>query len=156
MAFSWSVDGPLVKSVSPMTCSPSVTSTMTKLSDGHRSQTHRVGRIRFLRPLPLPVREVHEAFFAEDRQDLLHVDRAERLVGRERQFERRALHVVEQDVQIVGIDERMLGRGAEEEFRIAATNWSIGALEATSTAADRPDRRPARPARCQVAAIVPG
>ena len=35
-------------------------------------------------------------------------------------------------------------------------NWSIGALLATSTAAERVVRRPARPARCQVAAIVPG
>src|ERR1700739_4714154 len=35
-------------------------------------------------------------------------------------------------------------------------NWSSGADEATSTAQELPLRRPARPARCQVAAIVPG
>ena len=35
-------------------------------------------------------------------------------------------------------------------------NWSTGALLATSTAADRDERRSARPARCQVAAMVPG
>ena len=34
--------------------------------------------------------------------------------------------------------------------------WSSGALDATSTAADVVCRRPARPARCQVEAIVPG
>ncbi len=34
--------------------------------------------------------------------------------------------------------------------------WSSGALEATSTAAELPCRRPARPARCHVEAIVPG
>src|SRR6266568_4247809 len=35
-------------------------------------------------------------------------------------------------------------------------NWSSGAEEATSTAQELPLRRPARPARCQVAAMVPG
>ncbi len=35
-------------------------------------------------------------------------------------------------------------------------NWSSGALEATSTAADALCLRPARPARCHVDAIVPG
>jgi hypothetical protein len=35
-------------------------------------------------------------------------------------------------------------------------NWSRGELEATSTAADLPDLRPARPALCQVEAMVPG
>ena len=34
--------------------------------------------------------------------------------------------------------------------------WSSGALEATSTASDVVCRRPARPARCQVEAIVAG
>ena len=34
--------------------------------------------------------------------------------------------------------------------------WSSGALEATSTASEAVCLRPARPARCQVEAIVPG
>ena len=35
-------------------------------------------------------------------------------------------------------------------------NWSRGELEATRTAAELPDLRPARPALCQVEAMVPG
>ncbi len=35
-------------------------------------------------------------------------------------------------------------------------NWSMGALEATKTAADFPVLRPALPALCQVLEIVPG
>ena len=41
-----------------------------------------------------------------------------RFLGRERQLERRALHVIDEDVQVVGIDERVLGRGVEEERRV--------------------------------------
>ena len=41
------------------------------------------------------------------------------LVGRERQLERRALDVIDEDVQVVGIDERALGRRVEEIRRVA-------------------------------------
>jgi len=50
-----------------------------------------------------------EALLGEHGQDFLDVEVAVALVGAERQFERRALHVVEQDVQVVRIDERVLG-----------------------------------------------
>ena len=39
---------------------------------------------------------------------------SEALVGRERQLERRALDVIEQDLQVVRVDQRVLRRGAEE------------------------------------------
>ena len=47
--------------------------------------------------------------------------------------------------------------GASKKYAgLRTMYWSSGALLATSTAADRPLRRPARPARCHVQAIVPG
>src|SRR5262249_38573199 len=48
------------------------------------------------------------------------------------------------------------GDASKKYDGLRTTNWSSGALLATSTAADRLVRRPARPARCHVAAIVPG
>jgi hypothetical protein len=107
MAFSWRVAGPLVKSAGGVDDNEVV--------GRHRPQAHRIRRIRLVRPVPLAVGGVDEAFFAEHRQDLLDVDfidpafGPERLVHAERQLERRALHVVEQDVQIVGVDQRVLG-----------------------------------------------
>jgi hypothetical protein len=43
---------------------------------------------------------------------------AERLVGTEGQFEGRAPHVVHEDMQVVGVDERPLRRSIEEIGRI--------------------------------------
>jgi hypothetical protein len=81
---------------------------------------------------------------------------AERLAGGERQLERRALHVVHEDVQVVGIDERVLGRGVEEIRRVAHDELIDRRAAGHEHRGERPLRRPARPARCQVAAIVPG
>ena len=119
MAFSWSVDGPLVKSVSPMTRSPSVASIDDEVVRRDRAQAHRVGRIGLVRPVPLPVGVMDESFLGEHREDLLDVLVSEPLVVAERQLERGALHVVEEDVQVVGVDERVLGRRVEEIRRVA-------------------------------------
>ena len=93
----------------------------------NRSQADRVRRIRLAGPVPLPfrilaARAMHQPGLLQHAQHFLHVPPAETLVGRERQLERRALHVVDEDVQVVGIDQRVLGRGVEEERRMAATN----------------------------------
>ena len=86
-----------------------------------RAQADRIRRVALAGPVPLPVfrrlriaRAVHESVLAQDVEHLLHVDDAERVGAAERQLERRALHVVDQDVQVVGIDQRVLGRGVEE------------------------------------------
>ena len=90
-----------------------------------RAQAHRIGGIALARPVPLPglvavgiARAVHQAVLAQDHQHLLHVDRAERIGAAERQLERGALHVVHENVQVVGIHERVLGRGVEEIRRV--------------------------------------
>ena len=79
------------------------------------------------------------------------------LFGRgERQLERRAFHMIDEDVQVVGIDQRPLWRRVKEVLRVPDHELIERRAAATITAADRPARRPARPARCHVAAIVPG
>ena len=90
-----------------------------------RAQAHGIGGVALARPVPLPrlvavgiARAVHEAVLAQNHQHLLHVDGAERVGAAERQLERRALHVIHQDVQVVGIDQRVLGRGVEEIRRM--------------------------------------
>ena len=87
----------------------------------HRPETDRVGGIRLAGPGPgalvsggvAGVRRVlfrsdvvHQPLLGENRQHLLHVISAELLGRAERQLERRALHVVDENVQVVGIDER--------------------------------------------------
>ena len=52
-------------------------------------------------------------------QDLLHVVTAERFAARERQLERGAFDVIDEDVQVVGIDERPFRRGVEKVRRVA-------------------------------------
>ena len=51
---------------------------------------------------------MHEALFRQNPQDLLHVVPAERFGRTERQFERGALDMVDEDVQVVGVDQRPL------------------------------------------------
>ena len=93
----------------------------------HRAQADRVGRVRLVRPVPVAGRilgraglaEVHEALFRQDAEDLLQVLPAVRLGGRERQLERGALDVIDQDLQVVGVDEGVLGRRVEEVRRVA-------------------------------------
>ena len=61
---------------------------------------------------------MHQAGFLQHAKHVLHVDLAIAFLGRERQLERRALHVIDEDVQVVRIDERVFGRGVEEERRM--------------------------------------
>ena len=60
-----------------------------------------------------------EALLGKHGKHLLDVFFAKALVFREWQLEGRTLHVIEQDVQVVRIDQRVLGRRIEEIRRIA-------------------------------------
>ena len=62
-----------------------------------------------VRPLPLVIKPVQQAAFGENAEHCLHVHRAVLLARRERQLEGGTLHVIDQDVQVVGIDQRVLG-----------------------------------------------
>ena len=106
-----------------------VVSTITKLSEEtERRLTASAGYDSLvqlhcdIRPLVVdpsrPAGPMHEPLLGQDAEDFLQVVPAELLGGRERQLERRALHVIDEDVQVVGIDERVLRRGVEEIRRV--------------------------------------
>ena len=128
-----------------------------------RPQADRVGRIRLVRPGPLPSspagarRGARSPSSASTPSTSCTSCAAELLARRERQLERRALHVIDEDVQVVGIDERVLRRRIEEIRRDAGrrTDRAARCWRPAPPPTGRL-RRPARPARCQVAAIVPG
>ena len=146
-----------------MTSAPCVVSTTTKLSDEiDRRLTASAGYDSFVHchcavAIPAGPRGARTRSSASTPSTSCTSCRPYCLGRRERQLERRALHVIDQDVQVVGIDQRVLGRRVEEVRRDCGRRTDRAArCCATSTAAERPLRRPARPARCQVAAIVPG
>ena len=57
----------------------------------------------------MTVGKVNKSFFRQDGEHRMHIDFiAKSFVGLEWQFEGGALHVVEKNVQIVRIDERVL------------------------------------------------
>jgi hypothetical protein len=61
---------------------------------------------------------VYKPLLRENCQHLLHVVAAELLLLRERQLESGALHVIDEDVQVVRIDQRALRRRVEEIGRV--------------------------------------
>ncbi len=79
-----------------------------------------------------------EPLLGQQREDLLQVVPTELLARRERQLERGALDVIDQNVQIVGIDQRALGRRIEEVGRIPDDE-----LIERCAAGDHHGRRPA-------------
>ena len=64
--------------------------------------------------------------------------------------------MVDQDFQIVGLNIGVLRRAGEKIIRVLDDKLIQGTREATNTAQELPLRLPARPARCQLEAIVPG
>ena len=84
---------------------------------GHAAQAHRVGGIALARPVPAVPGAVHEALLLEEVQDLLQVLAAEALSRGEGQLEGRALHVVDEDVEVVGVDAALLRWGRRRSSR---------------------------------------
>ncbi len=102
-----------------MMSEPRVVSTTTKLSDEmERRLTASAGYDSLVHcQVVVPVAGVnamHQAALGENAEHFLHVVAAVLLRSGERQLERRALHVVDEDVQVVRIDQRMLRRRVEE------------------------------------------
>ena len=69
--------------------------------------------------MPLPAFAVHDTVLFQVAEHLAEVFLAEAVALLERQLEGRAADMIEQDQQLVGIDARLLGRGAEEELGVA-------------------------------------
>ena len=86
---------------------------------GHRAQRHRDGRVAVGDPFPAIAFAMQHAFLAQHFQPRRADFGAEHLVAGERQLERGAADVVEQDQRLVRLDARVLGRRALEEFRMA-------------------------------------
>src|SRR4030095_11607816 len=164
-----SVGGPLVKLVSPITSAPLVVSTTTKLSDeidrrltasaGYDSFVHcqvpsvlssswgpaSAGPVRCTNPLSsrMPSTSWTLCFpycsvVVNGSSNAAHFTWSTRMC------------------RLSGLINACSGGESKKYDGFRTTNWSSGALLATSTAADLLLRRPARPARCQVAAMVPG
>src|SRR6187431_3246285 len=164
MAFSWSVDGPLVKLVSPITSAPLVVSTTTKLSDeidrrltasaGYDSLVHcqvpsvsssSPGPVRCTNPLSSRMLSTswtlcfpYCSVVVNGSSNAAHFTWSTRMC------------------RLSGLISACSGGASKKYDGFRTTNWSSGALLATRTAADLLLRRPARPARCHVEAMVPG
>ena len=144
-----------------MTRGSPVVSTITKLSDdtdrrltasaGYDSlvQVHR-GRL-VARPRLLRIRTVHQPLLGQQAPESPARRAPERFGAGERQLERRALDVIDEDVQVVRIDERALGRGVEEVRRVADDE-----LIERRAAGHHHRRRPARAAPGAAGALPGG
>ena len=117
---------------------------------GHAAQAHRVGGIALARPVPASARAVQQLLALEEGQDLREVFLAEALVVGEGQLEGRALHVGEQDVQVLGVDAALLGGAAEEVVGVLRDEL----VEGRRVGHQHRYRRAAAPARAP--SLLPG
>ena len=85
---------------------------------GDRAQANGVGGISFVRPVIMIARKVQEAGLGKARAKVRNVDFAKSLAGRDRQFERSAFQMIDKNLEIVRLDESMLGRIAEKIVRV--------------------------------------
>ena len=83
----------------------------------HAAQADRVRRVALARPVEAAARAVQQALLLQELQDLRQVLAAERLARVERQLEGRALHVVDQDLQVVRVDAPLLDRANRRSSR---------------------------------------
>ena len=83
-----------------------------------RAQADGIGRIGFLRPVPMVSGAVEESSLGEPLAELPQAHVAEFFFRGKRQLEGSALEVVDQDFQIIRLDEGVLGRAAEEIVRM--------------------------------------
>ena len=82
---------------------------------GRRPEADLRRREVLARPVPaLVVREPHVALLGEEREEVVRRRAAEGLASRERQLERRGPEVRQEDVDVLGVEARLL-RGAVEE-----------------------------------------
>ncbi len=84
----------------------------------HRTQAHRVRRIRFLRPVIKLARAMQISRLRQLRQNFWHLHFAHFVRCFNRQFERRAFQMVQQNLQIVRLNERVLRSIPEKIIRM--------------------------------------
>src|SRR6266851_450243 len=81
---------------------------------GHGTQADGIGGIGLLRPVVVFSGEMEKTSFGEPRTKIGQVDIAEFVAWSDGQFERGAFQTIDEDFQVVGLDEGVLRRVAEE------------------------------------------
>src|ERR1035437_9046355 len=82
-----------------------------------RSKRYRRRREVVARPVPAHVAGLADvALLAQERQQRRGFARPETFPGLERELEAGSLEVAQQDVEVVGVETRLLRRGREQEF----------------------------------------
>src|SRR5215475_163094 len=89
-----------------------------KIVGADASQRDRVGGIGVVCPMPLISRPMYESALAQELQDLGDVMPSKSLIGFERKFECRALKVIDEDMNVVGIDKPHLRRLVQKIVRV--------------------------------------
>ena len=94
-----------------------------RIDDDHvvvrrRAQRHRLGGEGLIGPVVFAAGLVEHALLVEVREDAGRVLRTEALARLERDLERRALQVLHQHVQVVGVHEPGFGRAVEHVFGV--------------------------------------
>src|SRR5215471_800360 len=89
-----------------------------KIVGADASQRDRVGGIGVVCPMPLISRPMDESAIAQELQDLGDVVPSESLIGLEWKFECRALKVIDEDMNVVGIDKPHLRRLVQKIVRV--------------------------------------
>ena len=85
---------------------------------GHRPQADGIRRVTLRRPVPCAAGVVQEPCFFEETAQVAGLMRAEFLAIRQRQLERRAFQMRQQDFEVIGVDAGVLRRLAKEVLRM--------------------------------------
>ncbi len=117
---------------------------------GDRAEADRVGRVAVARPVPALPRPVQQLLLLEVLQDLDEALPPESLVAHEGQLEGRALDVVDEDLEVVGVDAALLDGRPEEVVRVLRDELVEGGRVGDEDG-DRGARPPPRPSR-----LLPG
>ena len=86
---------------------------------GDRAQADGIGGISFLRPVIIFAGAMQKARFGQPRAKFLHIHIAKAVFGSDRQFERRAFQMIDENFQIVRLDERVFRSIAKKIIGIA-------------------------------------
>src|SRR6266567_7308755 len=117
-------------------------------------QADGIGGIGLLRPVIIFSREMKKSSFGKPRAKIREIDVTEFFARSNGQFERGAFQMIDENFQIVRLDEGMLRSVAEKIVGVSNDELVERRRGSHEHGAGASAGRPARPARCQVAAMV--
>src|SRR5690242_9980942 len=85
-----------------------------KIVAGHGAQADGVGRVGLVGPVIVFSGKMQKTGLSKTRAKIRQIYFPKLFLWRDRQFKRRALQVINKNLQVVRLDERMLGRAAKE------------------------------------------